>query len=444
MNHLDEAIHIPAKKFLKEDINFLEYPLWIVNEKSKTYTWVIEKPHGRYEISSLKGLPNHFDRLVLYFLLSKLYSETQFQSLEIRTTRYEIARHLIEDQKIGGESTFQRIMQSLKKLQATNISFEGIFYEGDKYTTRFFGIIDDVVHNKETREVYIRFNQQYIQQLCNTNYSKINDFNEYKKLKRPIAARLYEILSKTFKDRPLWSIGIAALAEKLTLDKRPNTKNYYPCDILSNLKPAIEEINAKMSLKINLNYDKEARVCHFRSLSLDLSPEHANSEIEAPPVQLNNKEKSSLSPSQLVAFKQLLGLGIAQETSQDILRDYPLEKILPKIQSLRKSGQAVNNIGTWLLDTLAQEAEKDKRLAFLKQEHTLYKKNKTQGLFNQLPNRLKEEFNSEFSMWLKTYGPGGHTEEECKDAFLGTKLLDKEDNDFILWAQLQGYQGTSC
>lgn len=60
-----------VKKLFKEDINFLEYPNWVIDKKSKITIWSVQKENGRYEVSSPHGIPTHFDKLVLYFLLHK-------------------------------------------------------------------------------------------------------------------------------------------------------------------------------------------------------------------------------------------------------------------------------------------------------------------------------------------------------------------------------------
>jgi hypothetical protein len=133
------------------------------------------------------------------------------------------------------------------------LNFEGVFYEGDKYTKRGFHILDGYKLSEDGKlEIY--FNEQYLEQLRNTNYFKLINFDEYKLLKRPVSARLYEILIKTFKDRDIWQIGIVRLAEKLTLEKR------YPSQILEKLQPAVNEINKNTGLKVNLDYNNETHI----------------------------------------------------------------------------------------------------------------------------------------------------------------------------------------
>jgi hypothetical protein len=123
-----------------------------------------------------------------------------------------------------------------------------------------------VVLNENTRELYIKFNQQYIRQLRESNFFKLIDFYEYRKLTKPVDARLFEILTKTFKDRDMWQIHIIKLAEKLTLEKRKNCNTYYPSDVLIKIEPATKEIYKETDLKVKLEYDGKTQICTFIKL----------------------------------------------------------------------------------------------------------------------------------------------------------------------------------
>lgn len=254
---------VDDKKMLKEDINFLEMPNWVVDQKTKLQRLCIEKPNGKYELVSPHGLPTHFDKIVLYSLLYKLFEDVEGKKLEIVTTRYAIAKSIF-GRKITDTDQFARIMKSLKKWKGLTLNFEGVFYSDNVHTVRYFSVIDDVILNYETKQLFIRFNQQYIQQLQETKFYKFIDFQEYKKLSRAISARLYEILIKTFKERDTWSISIQNLAEKLTLEMRKGAKNYYASDVLTQIRSGINEINKKTELVLEFSYDKGNGLCMFK------------------------------------------------------------------------------------------------------------------------------------------------------------------------------------
>jgi hypothetical protein len=245
---------------IKEDINFLEYPNWLVSEKKALKTYKIEKPNGTYVISTTEDidrLPDRTDKIILYYLVSYLMKD-DFRNRVVETSRYRIAKDVL------GSFKYERIMLGLKRWHSVSINFHGVFYEGDGYSTRYFNVIDNVILKENKLKIY--FNIDFLEQLRNTNYFKLIDFDEYKRLRRPVSARLYEILVKTFKDRDTWQIGIIKLAEKLTLEKR------YPSQILEKLIPAVNEINKRTGLKIHFDYNKETHVCTFTKVKQSDSP----------------------------------------------------------------------------------------------------------------------------------------------------------------------------
>lgn len=254
------------KKMIKDDINFLEYPNWTVSRKKKITVYSIQKPNGKYEVLGPLGLPKHFDKIVIYFLLYKLYRENNLDTCTLKTNRYEIAKNIFGGTHFG-KNVYTRIMGAVKRWKAITINFEGIFYEGDGYTMRGFSIIDEYKLHKETGELIIRFSEAYIKQLQETKFYKLIDFEQYKTLHKTSSARLYEILVKNFKERSEWAIGIQALAEKLTFEKREGAQSYYPYDVLRYLKPGINEINKKTDLSIKFDYNKDTAVCVFKKIA---------------------------------------------------------------------------------------------------------------------------------------------------------------------------------
>jgi len=254
------------KKRLKDDINFLEYPNWAVNPRGDTNKLVIEKENGRYEIIAPLGLPSHFDKTVLYYLLHRAYKESGFTKYSIVVNRHQIAKNVFFGVKSIGKNKYDRIMSSLKRWTVTAIDFEGLFFEKDEYTSRYFHVIDEVVLKKESGELLVRLNEGYVKQLCETKFCKWIDFEQYKKLSRASSARLYEILVKSFKTSIYWKIHIKKLAEKLTFGMREHAKTYYPSDVLRHLKPAVNEINRNTELHISLRYNKDTGICIFEKL----------------------------------------------------------------------------------------------------------------------------------------------------------------------------------
>lgn len=176
---------------------------------------------GTYEISTTSsfGLPLRLDKTVLYFLNHKLLNN-HLEHVEVDTTRYEIAKNIFTSTNSFSQAKYQRIMVSLERWKAVNLFFNGSVYEKDKYIDRHFSIMDDFDIDGSKR-LTVKFNKSYIKQLRETEHYWILNFVEYRKLVIPVALRLYEILLKNFTKRSAFYIDVKALAEKLTIQKKP-------------------------------------------------------------------------------------------------------------------------------------------------------------------------------------------------------------------------------
>ncbi len=254
-----------SKKVFKYDINFFEFPMWVVDKKTINNELIIKKDCGTYTITSSGELPSHFDVIVLYYLLTEIHKKDQWKSLEIRTTRNIIAKEVFSCFKEIGSNHYAQIWHAIERWKWIDLKFDGIFYEDKHHTTRLFGVIEDVILNHKTKELYIRFNQQFIQQIDQSSFYKYVNFDVFKKLTRATSARLYEILSKSFLSSDKFPIGLDNLAEKLTLGKRNGVSNYYPSDVLKKLKIAVADISKKTDLKISFSFNKEDKQCTFTS-----------------------------------------------------------------------------------------------------------------------------------------------------------------------------------
>ncbi len=251
---------------IKEDLNFLEYPNWVVSNRDtsknsdtqQVQKVVFQQDNGFYEMKSSEGLPGRFDKVVLYYLIYKMQGNS-IKSPEVITTRYEIAKNVLFQDKNFSKTKYDRIMLALKRWKAIYIKFEGIFFERDNHTIKYFSIIDFVSLDKKTNQLSIKFNDQYMKQLEESNFYRMINFHEYKKLTRPAAARLYEILMKEFIQTNLWCVDVMALGEKLTLEKRS-----YPSHIIGSVVPALEEINKNSTMCIEFDYDKKRLLCIFK------------------------------------------------------------------------------------------------------------------------------------------------------------------------------------
>ncbi len=432
------------KALVKEDLNFLEHPTWVINEKSGKRDYVIKKDKGTYSIKSSEELPNRFDRIVLYYLLHRVFVADVLRR-ELKLTRYELTKNIFFSTKSIGKTHYDRVAVALAKWAGITISFEGVFFEGDNHTYRIFHIIDDVILDEKSKELLIRFNKQYIQQLQETKFYKLIDFHEYKKLTKPISARLYEILVKNFKDRNIWFIGIFNLAEKLTLQRS------YSSQIFIALKPAIEEINKKTELKIDLDYDKGKQLCTFKRLAKKSAAQDSASSVLGDQI------------TQDPTITLLVNYGIAQEKAEAIFTKYSADKIKHKIELLKQNKQAIKNVAAWLIKALDQDwdvqtynqelkeqklkAERarqqkekeaqDKKLQLLKKEHEQFVAAKIDQTYKALPAKLAKLYDTQFDIWAdeqkaKTSG-FAMPDEIYRIKFFQDLFLEEDEQDFDKW-----------
>ncbi len=273
---------IKKKKNIKDDKNFLEYPLWILSKRSSVVKHIIEKENGIYEIStSSDKLPDRIDKLILYYLMEKLFEGNP--NSPIITTKYKIVKNVFGCK--GTAHYYKRVLKSLERWSKISVEFKGIFFDGENYTDRFFHIIESCIFDYKTNKISVSFNKDYIEQIKSSNYYKLIDFNDVIKLKRDVSVRLYELLVK---QRLPWTIDINKLAQKLTLARK------YPSDIIIKLKPAVNEINENTDLKVLFSSEKNKEgntICIFDKM--------VKSQL---PATVKSNNKSSISPVILKAI----------------------------------------------------------------------------------------------------------------------------------------------
>jgi len=230
----------------KQDIDFLEYPLWMLDHKSEMgFVWEDRKG---FVYRSGYYPPSRIDLIFLYFFL--LESQKQGWSNELNFSQYQILK---ECGIQPGKSWRKRLKESLKRWATVVIEFEGTFYDGQSYKTMFFHIIDDSVIEKETGRVSIKLSSRWLETIKNSTFYKMLDFEELKSLRNPLSTRLYEILAKSFQGRSVWEIESRKLALKIPM------KDKYPAHIIPKIKTALKGINQKTELQIALEIRRPER-----------------------------------------------------------------------------------------------------------------------------------------------------------------------------------------
>lgn len=240
---------------IKQDVNFLEYPLHVVDYQGSQQILEIKTDRGSFRLVSGADdrLPSSEDRVILYYFMKKLMA-SNYSDHVVETTRYQVCKDIWDSQ---GKRYYDMVVKSLKRYTKLSAEFNNVFYENKHYNTKIFHIIDSTVI--EDGQLIVTFNKIFVDHMHKSHFYRMINYEEIKKLRSNTAIRLYEYMIK----QPLpFTIGIVKLGEKLTF---PN-KERFPSTILRRVNPAVEEINKKTSLKISMAYDQDARICRFTAM----------------------------------------------------------------------------------------------------------------------------------------------------------------------------------
>ncbi len=233
---------------IKQDINFLEYPLWMQSSQiadGQVITW--EDREG-YKFEASRGVPSKVDMLFLYYLM--LESQNNNWNNIVRFSRYKI---LNACGMIPSKEKRDRLIQSLEAWKRITISFSGTFYTGIKYSTLEFGIIDYWGFREDDQRIEIHFNPLWIEKIKQSEFFKYLSFGQMKRLRSPLALRLYEILGKTFYKRDVWEIDVLKLAGKIPMAEK------YIAHIIPKIEAATKRIREKTTLDITVKIVKQGR-----------------------------------------------------------------------------------------------------------------------------------------------------------------------------------------
>lgn len=226
-------------EIIKQDINFLEFPLWVPRERDQVKVFEMNDLEGYRHVSS-SGVPSKVDMMILYFLM--LHSQNKGHKRTIKLSMYEVLKGCGIN-----PSRKERLRESLDKWMGVNISFSGTFYDNKKYLSLNFHVLDSwKIEEKTKNQVEVVFNEEWLAKIKSSNFFKYVSFAEMKHLRSPVAMRLYEILSKSFYSKDVFQISSDKLVTKLQLSQK------YFSEIKRLIIPAVKIISEKTSLNLKL------------------------------------------------------------------------------------------------------------------------------------------------------------------------------------------------
>ncbi len=242
-----------TNKQIKQDINMLEYPIWMQDEKlpskiseDKGFIW---RDREGYIYRCGYKVPTKLDVIYLMYLLYR--SQQEGWQEEIELSRYEILKSC--GYSSCRPADYERLEDSLERWKMVGIKFQGTFYDGKKYIALSFGVIDTWKIDEKTKRLRIRFNREWLSRIKNSSYFKYLNFDQIRALRSPLAMRLYEILVKSFQNREEWTIEAKKLAQKIPMKEKA------AAHIIPKIKAAINRINTNTTLKIALIIERPKR-----------------------------------------------------------------------------------------------------------------------------------------------------------------------------------------
>ncbi|PIQ23908.1 hypothetical protein COW36_11560 [bacterium (Candidatus Blackallbacteria) CG17_big_fil_post_rev_8_21_14_2_50_48_46] len=231
------------KNVLKQDLNFLQYPLWFqVSHGHAPLVW--NHPEG-YTYRAAYRAPDQLDMLFLMYLLMRAQQENYKPRLEF--SRYEILKGCgcpINPQYL------KRLEDSLKRWLNVSLEYENCFFDGVRFLSAGFRLIENYRLREKDKRIEIRLSEPWLQQIQQSLYFKYLDFSYYKALRRPVSRRLFELLTTQFKSQSQWRLPLVELGHHLTLYSRRKInaegleeRVIFPSDVLTALKSALQELN---------------------------------------------------------------------------------------------------------------------------------------------------------------------------------------------------------
>ncbi len=360
----------PTRGHYRDELNFAEFPLAALadtipcGQKTLVYTDTIFD-RGRNEPVNRKltitasdeyGLPTALDDEVILGLV-QLTAKSNFTSKKIHFTRYELIKEL--DWRDESKS-YERIEQSLRRWLGVTLYYDKAWWSKEEscWVNESFHILEQVtLFDKERRERRKRANpedslagkssfvwNEVVFNSFKSGYLKQLDFDLYKRLKSPIAKRMYRFLDKRFYHRARLEFELREFAcEKIGLSRK-----YHNGEIKRLLSSAINELE-RVSFLAPLDpserFLREARGI-WKAVFVSASK---RAEVMAP-----ERGGDSTLHSEMVA------LGVKGSVAEELLAEHDHEKIREKVAYAkellrRKDKKVAKNPAGFLVSAIRQD-----------------------------------------------------------------------------------------
>jgi hypothetical protein len=261
-----------STRYVKQDMNFLEYPLWFQDERlPEGFVW---KDRDGFVYRAGYKPPTRLDGLYLmYWMLSS--QQAGWAEHVYVTQRNNMSSCGVYPNK----SKALRLQDSCERWINVTVKFKGTFYDGKRYENLQFNIINEWWIDKMTKHLHVDFNKIWLEKVKHSNFFKLIDFDDVRRLRSPRAARLYELLVKNFQGRNKWVIDAHKLAHKYPMTRK------YVSQIIRDVKAALADITRRTSLQVGMSVENNERgkaMLYFEKLAeKEIAPEAPDRTLES-------------------------------------------------------------------------------------------------------------------------------------------------------------------
>lgn len=329
----------------RDELNFAEFPLAALadtvpsGQKTLVYTDTIFD-RGRNEPVNRKltitasdeyGLPTALDDEVILGLV-QLTAKSNFAGKKVHFTRYELIKEL--DWRDESKS-YERIEQSLRRWLGVTLYYDKAWWSKEEacWVNESFHILEQVtLFDKERRERRKRANpgdvlagksafvwNEVVFNSFKSGYLKSLDFDLYKRLKSPVAKRMYRFLDKRFYHRSRLEFELREFAcEKIGLSRK-----YHNGEIkrlLSGAVAELERVSFLAPLPPGERYLREARGLWKVVFVAAAKRESVH-------------ETRRVGDSSLIA--EMVALGVKEGVAEELLAENDQEKVREKVTYVR-------------------------------------------------------------------------------------------------------------
>lgn len=206
---------------LKDDGASMEAPIFSLSTKADTSIWNWQSKDGKKSLTvtpSVLGRATQHDKDVLIYIISQLTAglNKKVDSAGSRVVRFVVHNYLASTNRSAGGKEYDRFLDALERLQGTAIKTD--IQTGGKRIKEGFGLIErwKIIEKSPKNSRMVAVEVVLSEWLYNAvqAHEVLTLDEDYFRLRKPLARRLYELARKHCGGQNSWTIGLELLLDK--------------------------------------------------------------------------------------------------------------------------------------------------------------------------------------------------------------------------------------